>query len=95
MADKIDKIIEDMTDLKIVITKQEINIENIGKVLERLTLSVEDHVDRSNKFEKALELLKQDLQNKKDRDLLILGVLSALGATLLFLKQLGILDKIV
>ena len=91
--DKIDKILDDVTELKIVAVKQEINMELITKILDRLTLSVEEHVKRSDNFEKGLAFVGQDLQNKKDRDLLIVAVLGALGAVLLFLKEFGILDK--
>ncbi len=92
--DKIDKILDDVNDLKIVAARQEINMENITKILDRLTSSVEEHVKRSDNFEKSLALVSQDLQNKKDRDLLVVGVLGTLGAIFLFLKQLGILDKL-
>ena len=92
--DKLDKLTDDMTDLKVIITRQEANMENMAKILERLTASVEEHVDRSNKFETGLSLLRQKVDNNESKLPLVLSVISAIGAAFLFLKQLGILDKL-
>lgn len=89
-----EKIKDDINDIKIAIVKIEQNIETNNDILDKLTITVEEHVRRSNAIESMVLLDKQALENKKDSDKLIWAVLCAVGVIFLAFKQLGILDKL-
>lgn len=94
MEDKIDKLAEAINEVNITMARQEVHLKNNTDHLDRLTSSVEEHVKRSDNTDKAVALLQANLENKKDNDKLVLTVLAAVGAVLLALKELGILDKL-
>lgn len=99
--ERLDIMAEDIVDLKIVSAKQELNLAKNTEILGELKDSVVTHVKRSDATdklvslaEKKIELLEQKLENKKENDKLVWTVLCAVGAILLALKELGILDKL-
>lgn len=94
LHERIDAMAKDVVDLKVVAAKQEVNLAKSNEILDRLTSSVEEHVKRSDATDKAVALLQASLENKKENDKLVLTVLAGVGAVLLALKELGILDKL-
>lgn len=60
---KIDKIVEDVNDLKITSAKLEINHQKTNEILERITDSVEYHIKRSDKLEELVGLIKTEHNN--------------------------------
>lgn len=94
LDEKIDKLAEAINEINVTMARQEVNLKNNTDHLDRLTGSVEEHVKRSDNTDKAVALLQANLENKKDTDKMILTVLTAVGAVLLALKELGIFDKL-
>ncbi len=103
--EKFQRIADDITILKVTLAKQEVNSQNYNKLLDRLTESVEIHVKRSNAIEELVELVRTETATKIETEILpikahihfIKGAMYALGllgAGLMALKSLGILDKI-
>ena len=96
---KLDNIVSEVNEMKISMVKLESNYDKSIDILDRLTTSVEHHIKRTDELQDLsvdlklqIELTKQDLQNKKDRDKLILTVLSVVAAIVLGLKELGLFD---
>lgn len=57
---KINQLIDDVTELKILIAKQEINSDRQNEILDRLTSSVEHHIERTDKLEELVSLLREE-----------------------------------
>jgi hypothetical protein len=102
MKDKLDGIISDIHEVKINIVKLESNYEKSIEILDRLTLSVEHHIKRTDELQDIVtklstqqELADLRIDNEVGKVKLVIMVLGTLGATLLFLKELGILDKLI
>ena len=96
---KLDNIVSEVNEMKISMVKLESNYDKSIDILDRLTTSVEHHIKRTDELQDLsvdlklqIELTKQDLHNKKDRDKLILTVLSVVAAIVLGLKELGLFD---
>lgn len=104
LNDKVDKIVEDVGDLKIAVAKLEVSHEKSNDILERITESVEYHIKRSDSLEELVDvvknefvLLKQDqirLDEKSKRINIVMYVLGAVGAVILGLNELGVLQKL-
>lgn len=92
--EKLDKIRDDVVELKVTSARQDESLQRITEILDRLTSSVEEHVKRSDNTDKMVALLQAELEHKKQNDKTVLTVLAAVGAVFLALKQLGILDKL-
>jgi LPS sulfotransferase NodH len=103
---QIQRIAEDITELKVVIAKQEVNAGNMNKILDRLTESVEVHVRRSDSLEKLVELVRTETSAKIEAEMkpikahihFIKGAMWAIGgvgALLLALDKMGILQKLI
>lgn len=60
MEAKINQLIDDVTELKILIAKQEINSDRQNEILDRLTSSVEHHIERTDKLEELVSLLREE-----------------------------------
>jgi hypothetical protein len=99
------RIADDITELKVTLAKQEVNAENSNKILDRLTESVETHVRRSAALENLVELVRSETAAKIESEILpikahvhfvkgAIYTLGILGALLMALQQLGILQKI-
>ena len=106
---KIEKIAEDVNDIKITMVKQEANLSN-------LTKSVEHHIKRTDDLQELVTSVKNDhdtfkhyskLQDKLSEERTtyktkaiwlvlktILATLTSAGATLLALHELGVLDNL-
>lgn len=98
---KIDNIVEDVNEVKIAITKLEGSYDRSMQILDRLTVSVEHHIKRTDVLQDMLgalnleqALTKQKIENEKSKNKLIYVVLAFVGTVILGLKQLGILDKL-
>lgn len=96
---KLDNIVSEVNEMKVSMVKLEANYDKSIDILDRLTSSVEHHIRRTDELQDLsvdlklqIELTKQDLQNKKDRDKLILTVLSVVAAIVLGLKEVGLFD---
>lgn len=119
MENKIDKISDDISELRMLVAKQEFSISSINSTLDRLTESVIVHVKRSDAIQDLVGLLKEELsrlnsehtltkalleakidaekvssQNMWDTLKTVLYTLSSVGAVLLALHELGVLDKL-
>lgn len=102
---KLDKLAEDVVELKLAFVKQEANYEKAIEILERLTESVVEHVRRSDNIEELVKLnkasvelelvsLQAELEKKKSNDRMIWLTLCAVGVIILGLHQLGILTRL-
>ena len=60
METKINQLVDDVTELKIVLAKQELNSERQNEILDRLTSSVEHHIERTDKLEELVSLLREE-----------------------------------
>lgn len=101
LNEKIDKLAEDIYEIKLNLIKFEHNYENSNNILDRLTASVEHHIKRTDELQNlTLEMKLQTTLLKKDLDgsylavKFVIGTVAALGSLTLFLKELGILDKL-
>lgn len=108
LNDKVDKIAEDVNELKIGMAKLDISYEKTNEILERITESVEYHIKRSDKLEELVALIKEEhiqlknnqeatekkIDTKTDSIKLIMYVLATVGAIILGLNELGILQKL-
>ena len=108
LNDKVDKIAEDVGDLKVAVAKLDVSYDKTNEILERITESVEYHIKRSDKLEELVSvtkcefvvlrqqqlLMEERLNNKSDSVKLIMYVLAAVGAIILGLNELGILQKL-
>lgn len=106
MKEKLDQVITDIHEVKINIVKLESNYDRSVEILDRLTVSVEHHIKRTDELQDIVTKLnaRQDLadqkldseiSNIKEKAALVLYVLGSIAATLLFLKEIGILDKLI
>lgn len=57
---KLDKLAEDLTEMKIAFVKQEANYEKAVEILERLSASVVEHIRRTDALEAVVELSKHE-----------------------------------
>lgn len=108
LNDKVDKIAEDVGDLKVAVAKLDISYEKTNEILERITESVEYHIKRSDKLEELVALIKEEhiqlknnqdateqkIESKTDSIKLVMYVLATVGAIFLGLNELGILKKL-
>lgn len=101
MKEKLDGIISDIHEVKINIVKLESNYDKSIEILDRLTLSVEHHIKRTDELQDIVarlntqqELSEQRIDHEVGKVKLVIMVLASLGATLLFLKEIGILNKL-
>lgn len=108
LNNKVDKIAEDVGDVKIAVAKLEVSHDKTNDILERITESVEYHIKRSDKLEDLVAstntefislrqqqlLMEERLNNKSDSVKLVMYVLAAVGAIVLGLNELGILQKL-
>ncbi len=107
---KLEKIAEDIGDIKVTIAKQEVILGGLAK-------SVEHHIKRTDTLQDLVTSVRNDhdlfknqsdLQNQINQERTsyktkyiwtvlktILATLSATGATLLALHELGILDNLI
>ncbi len=108
LNDKVDKIAEDVNDLKVGMAKLDVSYEKTNDILERITESVEYHIKRSDKLEELVALIKEEhiqlknnqdstekkIETKTDSIKLVMYVLATVGAIFLGLNELGILKKL-
>lgn len=101
IEDKIDDIQQDITEIRIALVKHEANYDKAVNILDRLTSSVEHHIERTDKLQELVQTLKNDqltiaakLEKKKSNDQMIWMTLVAVGTIIIGLKELGILDKL-
>ena len=103
--DKLNKVLEDLTDIKIILTRHEI-------FHEANTKNLETHIKRTNLAEQRIEMLHEaDLELKENIEsklepikrhvdmvnitVKVLGItLTALGAIIMGLYSMGILQKL-
>lgn len=57
---KLDKIADDITDLKVALVNQENNYKTAVDILDRLTKSVEEHIRRTDALEALVALTKHE-----------------------------------
>jgi hypothetical protein len=60
LNDKVDRIVEDVGDLKIAVAKLDVSHVKTNSILERITDSVEYHIKRSDKLEELVALIKEE-----------------------------------
>jgi hypothetical protein len=108
LNDKVDKIVEDVGDLKVAVAKLDVSHDKTNSILERITDSVEYHIKRSDKLEELVALIKEEhIQLKNNQDAtekkieaktesikLVMYVLATVGAIFLGLNELGIIQKL-
>lgn len=58
-----------ITDIKITQVKQAANHDRMNEILEKLTESVEYHIQRSDNLEKLVELYKKDNETQLNEEL--------------------------
>lgn len=103
--EKFQRITDDITELKVILGKQEVNLGNSNRILDRLTDSVEIHIKRTDTLEDFIRLIreetKQDIENEikpiKAHISFVRGAIYAFGifgTLLVALKELGILQKL-
>jgi septation ring formation regulator EzrA len=96
---KIDKIIDDVQELKITAAKQEVNHSATNAILERITASVEYHIKRTDKLEELVnEVRKEATSNNTDLKEDITKELKPIKTHITFVKgalwSLGILSTL-
>lgn len=90
MEDKIDRILEEITEMKITATKQEAN-------LLRNTENLEAHMARTAQNEEMIEAIKADIEPIKKHVVFVKGaiwMLGFVGAVLAGLYKSGIIHKL-
>lgn len=103
--EKLDKISENIVELKVAMAKLDANYGKAVEILDRLTVSVEEHIRRTDALEEMIMLeqkknelaivkINAELEKKKSNDKMVWTVLVAVGAIILGLNQLGVLQKL-
>jgi hypothetical protein len=101
----LEKLAEDVVELKVSSKETEVTLKHNTQVLERLTDSVEEHVARSNRLEDLMGLVRAEVklsEKKVDNHIkvvtliakVIFYTLAGVGSTILGLYQMGILSKL-
>jgi uncharacterized coiled-coil protein SlyX len=61
---RVEKLSETIQELRLHVSKQEVNFERMNDLLERLTETVEIHVKRSDTMEELLMLFRKELEDR-------------------------------
>lgn len=83
LSDKLDKLIETVTDIKVEQAKQ-------GIILQTNTEDLKDHMRRTEIAEQRLDLLTADVQNVKTKGSTIWQVLTVIGSVIVTLVTLAL-----
>lgn len=66
---KFGKLADDIVELKVSVAKQEVNLTNQNKTLDRLTDSVELHIRRTAALEDMVELVRSEIDAKIESEI--------------------------
>lgn len=102
---KFAKLAEDIVELKVTVAKQEVNLENQSKILDRLTDSVELHIRRTAALEDLVEIVRSEIDSKIETEIkpikthihFVKGAIWAAGIIITVigaLYKVGILQKL-
>lgn len=97
MESKIDKILEEITDMKVTLGKQEVTLAHQDETLAKNTESLAEHMRRTLANEALIETIRTDIEPIKKHVVFIKGVLWAIGFVgggLYSLYKAGIIHKL-
>jgi hypothetical protein len=102
---KLDLVIRDVNDIKVSQVRHESQQDHMNQILGKLTESVEYHIKRTDTLEELVSLYKSDSDTNLTKELepikshinILKGItyaVTAVGAILMALHQMGILQRL-